>query len=164
MSFIQHIYIFFSVQNLWSSNIGFQYSFKQSFWCSSIYDYSDFFLLLQVMKFHLFKLRVTREHSAVLRKGLWFTHAEKPYVDFDVLRSYVAASASGFSQWSHYKKQIQTYKLWALAFLSPQFTAPTSLPGECLRRQRTPFFHGHISYILGHKAKVEILPTVLANS
>lgn len=62
------------------------------------------------MKFHLSQLKVTGEYSAVLRKGLWFTNVENKCLDF-VLRGYVAASASGFCQRSHYKKQIQIYKI-----------------------------------------------------
>ena len=75
------------------------------------------------MKFHLSKLRVTGEHSAVLRKGLWFTHGEKGFLDFEALRGYVAAWAFGFSQRSHYKKQSQIYKLWTLAFFQASFMA-----------------------------------------
>ena len=56
-----------------------------------MYDYSEFSLPLKVMKFHLSKLSVTGEHSAVLRKGLWFTHGEKGFLDFEALRGYVAA-------------------------------------------------------------------------
>lgn len=63
------------------------------------------------MKFHLSQLKVTGEYSAVLRKDLWFTNVENKCLDFDVLRGYVAASASGFCQRSHYKKQIQIYKM-----------------------------------------------------
>ena len=75
------------------------------------------------MKFHLSKLRVTGEHSAVLRKGLWFTHGEKGFLDFEVLRGYMAAWAFGFSQRSHYKKQSQIYKLWTLAFFQASLMA-----------------------------------------
>ena len=88
-----------------------------------MYDYSEFSLPLKVMKFHLSKLSVTGEHSAVLRKGLWFTHGEKGFLDFEALRGYVAAWAFGFSQRSHYKKQSQIYKLWTLAFFQASLMA-----------------------------------------